>query len=514
MTSVFKHHHAAGEKQELSSIKVQDDIESPPAYYLPHKYPLDRSHADTIRLYEACRRGRLIRRHVFGLTSVVCLVFLIACLTGLIRFQTGLVDSLVSSIGKYLPSRCSGSNKPTAFQDHWPTKTPHSYECPRDSVDDLSCHLTGTNLTSLDTCCVNSPGGQILLTQFWDFAPALGDADKWTLHGLWPDNCDGSFEQFCDTSRNVKSIQDTLLSAGEDGLVRAMKQNWKGTRNDDDLWTHEWNKHGTCISTLDLRCYEPSSHAAIEPVVEYFSAAVNLFKTLDTYKALESAGIVPSFEARYSRADILAAIGTELSDGHNVTLGCTRSGLFNEVWYHFNVRGRAQDGQYVSTEPDGTKDSCPDTGIKYFPKVYHDKPIDPPSSPPAGPGVPFNGKGYIMVNDGAEGCLISQGTWYSSGTCATYHAVKSESVDGKISLRSSRGPCGVTSKGKFQCGNQVRRPSLFDLSDQGELSYNGFVTWRSHRHPAKWTKEAIWSGETGSNIPDSVDVKLTWKATR
>jgi hypothetical protein len=36
-----------------------------------------------------------------------------------------------------------------------------------------------------DLCCLNAPGGQLLLTQFWDTAPSTGPADSWTLHGLW-----------------------------------------------------------------------------------------------------------------------------------------------------------------------------------------------------------------------------------------------------------------------------------------------------------------------------------------
>lgn len=47
----------------------------------------------------------------------------------------------------------------------------------------------------------------MLSTQFWDTYTGLESKgqllpkDSWTLHGLWPDNCDGSFEQYCDFSR-------------------------------------------------------------------------------------------------------------------------------------------------------------------------------------------------------------------------------------------------------------------------------------------------------------------------
>ena len=47
----------------------------------------------------------------------------------------------------------------------------------------------------------------VLSTQFWNTYTGLESAGQllpkgsWTIHGLWPDNCDGSFAQYCDFSR-------------------------------------------------------------------------------------------------------------------------------------------------------------------------------------------------------------------------------------------------------------------------------------------------------------------------
>jgi ribonuclease T2 len=44
----------------------------------------------------------------------------------------------------------------------------------------------------------------VLSTQFWDTYTGLEakgqllPPDTWTLHGLWPDFCNGSFTQYCD----------------------------------------------------------------------------------------------------------------------------------------------------------------------------------------------------------------------------------------------------------------------------------------------------------------------------
>jgi ribonuclease T2 len=57
-------------------------------------------------------------------------------------------------------------------------------------ADPVTCPVDGPiscqNETVVeDTCCFNYPGGQVLLTQFWDTKPATGPEDAWTIHGLW-----------------------------------------------------------------------------------------------------------------------------------------------------------------------------------------------------------------------------------------------------------------------------------------------------------------------------------------
>jgi hypothetical protein len=55
-----------------------------------------------------------------------------------------------------------------------------------------------------DSCCTETFGGLVLSTQFWDTYTGLESQGQvlpkntWTLHGLWPDFCNGSFTQYCD----------------------------------------------------------------------------------------------------------------------------------------------------------------------------------------------------------------------------------------------------------------------------------------------------------------------------
>lgn len=57
---------------------------------------------------------------------------------------------------------------------------------------------------------------------------------------------------------------------------------WKDYKGDDeDFWEHEWGKHGTCISTLEPKCYDNGTPQ--QDVVDYFQETVELFQELDSY---------------------------------------------------------------------------------------------------------------------------------------------------------------------------------------------------------------------------------------
>ena len=82
----------------------------------------------------------------------------------------------------------------------------HDRLIPRPGDAILSCSAEA-NPAKIDTCCAETYGGLALNTQFWDTYTGLESdgqvppKQSWTLHGLWPDFCNGSFTQYCDLER-------------------------------------------------------------------------------------------------------------------------------------------------------------------------------------------------------------------------------------------------------------------------------------------------------------------------
>ncbi|KAJ6263046.1 hypothetical protein Dda_1605 [Drechslerella dactyloides] len=246
-----------------------------------------------------------------------------------------------------------------------------------------------------DPCCIEVRGGLLLATQFWDAKPAKGPSKSWTVHGLWPDRfyivsrangengVTGSYEGYCDPSREVTGdqIASIIEFFGGHNLLRYMRRYW--TDNDSvngSLWAHEYNKHATCFSSGRPECYSPfttpSYQKASAPangnmtsqkdVFDYFYRTTELFKGLDTYKALAASGIVPSATKRYTLATIQTALKKKF--GVTPTVGCDKAtNELTELWYHFHVKGgNVYDGEYLPV--DGGKSFCNATGIIYTPK--------------------------------------------------------------------------------------------------------------------------------------------------
>lgn len=359
-----------------------------------------------------------------------------------------------------------------------------NHECPIDIP--LSC----SNKTEVtNSCCFEYPGGILLQTQFWDYYPPIGPSDMFTLHGLWPDKCDGSYEQFCDDSRNIDSAEAVLSKFGKTKLIEKMKSFWKNFNgNDEQLWVHEFNKHATCMSTLEDGCYEGLGTKPQQNVVDFYEKTVEIFETLPTYKWLVAAGIEPSTDKTYSRDAIEKALADQF--GHPVYISCNRYNALQEVWYFHHLRGSVVTGEFVPI-PSMLNSRCPADGIKWIPKKGF-KPPTPTKTQPIGPG-PTGGSGGYLRPAGHPGCIISNGHWYSSGTCATFHLFKAPF--GGYNLKSSKGYCAPDKDGYLTCGPHVSAKQFQFEKSTKMLTYGGRKGWSAAHVPGRFEQVPVKMGK-------------------
>ncbi|GER41414.1 ribonuclease NW [Striga asiatica] len=138
------------------------------------------------------------------------------------------------------------------------------------------------------------------------------------IHGLWPNNEDGSYPSNCDSNNpyDQSKISELISRMQQDWATLACPSN-DGTK----FWSHEWDKHGTCS----------------EPVLDqnaYFKAALNLKSKLDLLQILRSAGINPD-GGSYSLSSIKSTIGEAI--GYTPYIECNVDEEGNSQLYQIYV---------------------------------------------------------------------------------------------------------------------------------------------------------------------------------
>lgn len=111
-------------------------------------------------------------------------------------------------------------------------------------------------------------------------------------------------------------------------------------------------QHGTCCSTLDLKC----GYSRLSDLVPYFNRIVALHKALPTYQWLTAAGITPSSTNTYTLAQLQAVARNNF--GQEIVWNC-RSGALNEAWYGYFTRGTIESGAFVAADTAGLVSNCP-----------------------------------------------------------------------------------------------------------------------------------------------------------
>ncbi|KAI0072657.1 ribonuclease T2 [Panus rudis PR-1116 ss-1] len=360
----------------------------------------------------------------------------------------------------------------------------------------LSCQNT---TVQQNTCCFNAPGGHFLQTQFWDYDSPVdfaGPNNSWTIHGLWPNHCDGSFDQFCAPDREVSNITQILQFFGENEILDYMHTFWKdNTGHDETFWEHEFNKHATCMSTLEPQCIE-NFHDRNDVVI-FVKRVISLFQILPTFKFLEAKGIVPSTTKTYAFSDVIAALKSATGKIPTVNCNGRNKQFLNEAWYHFETKGSVIDGIFVHADTDSDS-SCADT-VFFWPKGV---PTPTPtatstSSAPTPTSTEDKGTIQVFTSTGANvGCILSKGTW-SQQTCATFRPTLG-STSGSIKFTSSKGLCAVDpNNATLSCGPDVGVASDFTNSTAlmgSLLAFNGSSQFSSDVVPTGTVQSPVFVG--------------------
>ncbi|KAF9386096.1 ribonuclease T2-like [Podila verticillata] len=212
----------------------------------------------------------------------------------------------------------------------------------------LSCPAAIGNMNS---CCVPKHG-LVVHSQQWH--RDLGPNDKFTIHGLWPNDCDGSFRNsvFCDPNREYPDVENILIGYSDkrQGFLDDMYKYWPSYEPSpqapdfNDFWSKEWGKHGTCVSTLDPSCMDKDM-----AVYSYFDKVLELREEYDIYAALAAHNITPG--DTYPVDEVINAIEQELNVGAAVSCKHARAPL--EFHLFFLVENK--DQYKPATRPGNTE---------------------------------------------------------------------------------------------------------------------------------------------------------------
>ncbi|ORZ07398.1 ribonuclease T2-like protein [Absidia repens] len=192
--------------------------------------------------------------------------------------------------------------------------------------------------------CCSPANSRVVLVQGW--YQGLGPADSFTMNSLRASHCDGRRTRWgCDPSRNYPNL-DSILSVNQT-LYDEMRTYWpsvNGPDRNDEFWSHEWENQGTCITTLEPKCF--SNYTQYQDVYTYFGTALQLHQQHDLFAMLSNSNITPG--GSYSLDVFEEAIRSYT--GFTPKITCNQGSVLNEIMIYFNVRNGDQYEPTDSTE--------------------------------------------------------------------------------------------------------------------------------------------------------------------
>ena len=86
-------------------------------------------------------------------------------------------------------------------------------------------------LISLNQNLVHSYNYYMLALQNWC-------SDEYMIHGLWPQETSSEYPEYC---------ENVIYNEPNGDLLNEMNDYWDSCSK-EELWKHEWTKHGSCMS--------------------------------------------------------------------------------------------------------------------------------------------------------------------------------------------------------------------------------------------------------------------------
>ncbi|XP_005093098.1 ribonuclease Oy [Aplysia californica] len=159
----------------------------------------------------------------------------------------------------------------------------------------------------------------------------------WTIHGLWPSS-EGEPPQFCNTSAKFEFNKIK-------GLSTQLNTQWPYYNTSGDttfLWAHEWEKHGTCATSVP----------ALNGEFNYFNSTLTLQKPLNISGILAKHGILPSLKVKHRPQEFFDAIKAELGTIPNICCvydEASKQHYIEQVYLCYSKSFQLQDCPYVNS---------------------------------------------------------------------------------------------------------------------------------------------------------------------
>jgi len=140
-----------------------------------------------------------------------------------------------------------------------------------------------------------------------------------TMHGMWPQYEGKDYPSCCESPYTRTNILNTIFN---DKAIKAeLDTHWPSLKRCKFV-LYETEKHGTCAATV---------YNGTRGYIDYWRAAMNVFKHYDLSAALRKAGIVASATQYYSEADIKAAIEPVIGAKVNLHCATGNTKLLSEI---------------------------------------------------------------------------------------------------------------------------------------------------------------------------------------